>query len=76
MRKGAKIGIITGVSLAVLAGGGYGAYSLVGGSDSGTPEAKKPRTVVAEPPPPSRPRPAPRTSWRPGPRATSARRPG
>ncbi|GAA2790307.1 penicillin-binding transpeptidase domain-containing protein [Kitasatospora sp. CM 4170] len=50
MRKGAKIGIITGVSLAVLAGGGYGAYSLVGGSDSGTPEAKKPRTVVAEPP--------------------------
>ncbi|MFJ3790296.1 penicillin-binding transpeptidase domain-containing protein [Kitasatospora sp. NPDC090091] len=50
MRKGAKIGIITGVSLAVLAGGGYGAYSLVGGSDSGAPEAKKPRTVVAEPP--------------------------
>ncbi|MEU6233020.1 penicillin-binding transpeptidase domain-containing protein [Kitasatospora sp. NPDC047058] len=50
MRKGAKIGIITGVSLAVLAGGGYGAYSLVGGSDSDTPEAKKARTVVAEPP--------------------------
>ncbi|MFD0278679.1 penicillin-binding transpeptidase domain-containing protein [Kitasatospora sp. NPDC127111] len=50
MRKGAKIGIITGVSLAVLAGGGYGAYSLVGGSDSDAPEAKKARTVVAEPP--------------------------
>ncbi|WP_395294658.1 penicillin-binding transpeptidase domain-containing protein [Kitasatospora hibisci] len=50
MRKGAKIGIITGVSLAVLAGGGYGAYSLVGGSGSDAPEAKKPRTVVAEPP--------------------------
>ncbi|MFJ2191436.1 penicillin-binding transpeptidase domain-containing protein [Kitasatospora sp. NPDC087861] len=50
MRRGAKIGIITGVSVAVLAGGGYGAYSLMGGSDSGTSSAKKPRTVVAEPP--------------------------
>lgn len=49
MRKGAKIGIITGVSVAVLAGGGYGAYSLMGGSDSGT-SGKKARTVVAEPP--------------------------
>ncbi|MFJ8471941.1 penicillin-binding transpeptidase domain-containing protein [Kitasatospora sp. NPDC094011] len=49
MRSGAKIGIITGVSIAVLAGGGYGAYSLMGGSDSGS-SAKKPRTVVAEPP--------------------------
>lgn len=51
MRRGAKIGIITGVSLAVLAGGGYGAYSLVGGS-GGTDGAqgKKARTVVAEPP--------------------------
>ncbi|MBP0451433.1 penicillin-binding protein [Kitasatospora sp. RG8] len=50
MRSGAKIGIITGVSLAVLAGGGYGAYSLVGGSDSDAPQGKKARTVVAEPP--------------------------
>ncbi|MER8100132.1 penicillin-binding transpeptidase domain-containing protein [Kitasatospora sp. NPDC094016] len=50
MRRGAKIGIITGVSVAVLAGGGYGAYSLMGGSDSGSSSAKKPRTVVAEPP--------------------------
>ncbi|WP_037972997.1 penicillin-binding transpeptidase domain-containing protein [Streptomyces sp. NRRL WC-3742] len=49
MRKGAKIGIITGVSVAVLAGGGYGAYSLMGGSDS-TSSGKKARTVVAEPP--------------------------
>ncbi|MGA5818467.1 penicillin-binding transpeptidase domain-containing protein [Kitasatospora sp. NPDC094028] len=50
MRRGAKIGIITGVSVAVLAGGGYGAYSLMGGSDSGSDGGKKPRTVVAEPP--------------------------
>ncbi|MFF2141800.1 penicillin-binding transpeptidase domain-containing protein [Kitasatospora sp. NPDC058190] len=50
MRSGAKIGIITGVSIVVLAGGGYGAYSLMGGSDSGSSDAKKPRTVVAEPP--------------------------
>ncbi|MEU9077123.1 penicillin-binding transpeptidase domain-containing protein [Kitasatospora sp. NPDC048538] len=50
MRRGAKIGIITGVSVAVLAGGGYGAYSLVGGSGSGSSSDKKPRTVVAEPP--------------------------
>ncbi|MFB7910193.1 penicillin-binding transpeptidase domain-containing protein [Kitasatospora sp. NPDC056076] len=49
MRSGAKIGIITGVSIAVLAGGGYGAYSLMGGSDSSSGD-KKPRTVVAEPP--------------------------
>ncbi|MFE6053412.1 penicillin-binding transpeptidase domain-containing protein [Kitasatospora sp. NPDC056446] len=49
MRSGAKIGIITGVSIAVLAGGGYGAYSLMGGSDSGS-GGSKPRTVVAEPP--------------------------
>lgn len=48
MRSGAKIGIITGVSIAVLAGGGYGAYSLMNGSDGSG--AKKPRTVVAEPP--------------------------
>ncbi|MEV7187215.1 penicillin-binding transpeptidase domain-containing protein [Kitasatospora sp. NPDC093102] len=48
MRSGAKIGIITGVSIAVLAGGGYGAYSLM--SDSGGSGGKKPRTVVAEPP--------------------------
>lgn len=50
MRRGAKIGIITGVSVAVLAGGGYGAYSLVGSGGSDTAEAKKARTVVAEPP--------------------------
>ncbi|MFG2843128.1 penicillin-binding transpeptidase domain-containing protein [Kitasatospora sp. NPDC048296] len=50
MRSGAKIGIITGVSIVVLAGGGYGAYSLMGGSDSGSSDAKKPRTVVADPP--------------------------
>ncbi|MGW3041595.1 penicillin-binding transpeptidase domain-containing protein [Kitasatospora sp. NPDC001159] len=50
MRSGAKIGIITGVSIVVLAGGGYGAYSLMGGSDSGSSDGKKPRTVVAEPP--------------------------
>ncbi|MFE4516859.1 penicillin-binding transpeptidase domain-containing protein [Kitasatospora sp. NPDC056783] len=49
MRSGAKIGIITGVSIAVLAGGGYGVYSLVGDSGGGS-GAKKPRTVVAEPP--------------------------
>ncbi|MFH9350562.1 penicillin-binding transpeptidase domain-containing protein [Kitasatospora sp. NPDC017646] len=49
MRSGAKIGIITGVSVVVLAGGGYGAYSLMG-SDSGSSGDKKPRTVVAEPP--------------------------
>ncbi|MER7581642.1 penicillin-binding transpeptidase domain-containing protein [Kitasatospora sp. NPDC097691] len=47
MRSGAKIGIITGVSIVVLAGGGYAAYSLMGGSDSGGAKA---RTVVAEPP--------------------------
>ncbi|MEV7778901.1 penicillin-binding transpeptidase domain-containing protein [Kitasatospora sp. NPDC088351] len=51
MRRGAKIGIITGVSVAMLAGGGYGAYSLIGGSDDAdAPKAKKARTVVAEPP--------------------------
>ncbi|MET8623560.1 penicillin-binding transpeptidase domain-containing protein [Kitasatospora sp. NPDC004669] len=50
MRSGAKIGIITGVSIVVLAGGGYGAYSLMGGSGSGSSDDKKPRTVVAEPP--------------------------
>ncbi|MFE5583367.1 penicillin-binding transpeptidase domain-containing protein [Kitasatospora sp. NPDC056531] len=50
MRSGAKIGIITGVSIVVLAGGGYGAYSLMGGSDSGSSDGKKPRTVVADPP--------------------------
>ncbi|MBV6698686.1 penicillin-binding transpeptidase domain-containing protein [Kitasatospora aureofaciens] len=50
MRRGAKIGIITGVSVVVLAGGGYGAYSLVGGSGDSSSSAKKPRTVVAEPP--------------------------
>ncbi|MEU3570505.1 penicillin-binding transpeptidase domain-containing protein [Kitasatospora sp. NPDC036755] len=49
MRSGAKIGIITGVSIAVLAGGGYGVYSLVSESDGGS-GGKKPRTVVAEPP--------------------------
>ncbi|WP_316526618.1 penicillin-binding transpeptidase domain-containing protein [Kitasatospora brasiliensis] len=49
MRSGAKIGIITGVSIAVLAGGGYGVYSLVSDPDGGS-GAKKPRTVVAEPP--------------------------
>ncbi|WP_049655608.1 penicillin-binding transpeptidase domain-containing protein [Kitasatospora sp. MY 5-36] len=49
MRSGAKIGIITGVSIAVLAGGGYGVYSLVSESD-GVSGGKKPRTVVAEPP--------------------------
>ncbi|MFJ9769814.1 penicillin-binding transpeptidase domain-containing protein [Kitasatospora sp. NPDC101157] len=48
MRSGAKIGIITGVSVVVLAGGGYGAYSLMGGSESGSGD--KPRTVVADPP--------------------------
>ncbi|WP_030235531.1 penicillin-binding transpeptidase domain-containing protein [Streptomyces sp. NRRL S-350] len=50
MRSGAKIGIITGVSIAVLAGGGYGAYSLMGGSDDSGSGGKKARTVVAEPP--------------------------
>ncbi|MFE6869981.1 penicillin-binding transpeptidase domain-containing protein [Kitasatospora sp. NPDC057692] len=51
MRNGAKTGLITGVAVAVLAAGGYGAYSLVGGSDDkGEPAAKKQRTVVAEPP--------------------------
>ncbi|MFF2952636.1 penicillin-binding transpeptidase domain-containing protein [Kitasatospora sp. NPDC057965] len=51
MRNGAKTGIITGVAVAMLAAGGYGAYSLVGGSDDkGEPAAKEPRTVVAEPP--------------------------
>ncbi|MFB6890679.1 penicillin-binding transpeptidase domain-containing protein [Kitasatospora sp. NPDC056327] len=51
MRSGAKTGIITGVAVAMLAAGGYGAYSLVGGSDGGdAPAAKKQRTVVAEPP--------------------------
>lgn len=51
MRNGAKTGLITGVAVAVLAAGGYGAYSLVGGSDDkDTPAAKKARTVVAEPP--------------------------
>ena len=49
MHKGAKIGVITGVSVAMLAGAGYGAYSLVGpgSSDDKGPKA---RTVVAEPP--------------------------
>ncbi|MFC5666724.1 penicillin-binding transpeptidase domain-containing protein [Kitasatospora misakiensis] len=51
MRNGAKTGIITGVAVAMLAAGGYGAYSLVGGSDDkDEPAAKKARTVVAEPP--------------------------
>ncbi|MER7707067.1 penicillin-binding transpeptidase domain-containing protein [Kitasatospora sp. NPDC097605] len=51
MRNGAKTGIITGVAVAMLAAGGYGAYSLVGGGDDkDAPAAKKQRTVVAEPP--------------------------
>ncbi|MFE2111054.1 penicillin-binding transpeptidase domain-containing protein [Kitasatospora sp. NPDC059463] len=51
MRNGAKTGLITGVAVAMLAAGGYGAYSLVGGSDDkGEAPAKKQRTVVAEPP--------------------------
>ncbi|BAJ30400.1 MULTISPECIES: penicillin-binding transpeptidase domain-containing protein [Kitasatospora] len=49
MNKGAKIGVSV-VAAAVLVGGGYGAYALVGGGGSGKDEAKKPRTVVAEPP--------------------------
>ncbi|MGW4895205.1 penicillin-binding transpeptidase domain-containing protein [Kitasatospora sp. NPDC004240] len=52
MRRGAKIGIISGVSVALLAGGGYGAYSLVGGSDDAKADGPKPRTVLAEPPTP------------------------
>ncbi|RAJ36080.1 penicillin binding protein [Kitasatospora sp. SolWspMP-SS2h] len=48
MNKGAKIGVSV-VAAAVLVGGGYGAYALVSG-DSGGAGAKKPRTVVAEPP--------------------------
>ncbi|MFF4340498.1 penicillin-binding transpeptidase domain-containing protein [Kitasatospora sp. NPDC001540] len=51
MNKGAKIGVSV-IAAAVLLGGGYGAYALVSGGDSGKDEAKKPRTVVAEPPGP------------------------
>ncbi|MFF2820955.1 penicillin-binding transpeptidase domain-containing protein [Kitasatospora cineracea] len=49
MNKGAKIGVSV-IAAAVLVGGGYGAYALVSGDGSGGAEAKKPRTVVAEPP--------------------------
>ncbi|GLW55430.1 penicillin-binding transpeptidase domain-containing protein [Kitasatospora phosalacinea] len=49
MNKGAKTGIAV-IAAAVLLGGGYGAYALVSGGDSGGDGAKKPRTVVAEPP--------------------------
>ncbi|MFE2913663.1 penicillin-binding transpeptidase domain-containing protein [Kitasatospora indigofera] len=48
MRRGAKIGIITGVSVAMIGGAGYGAYSVVGSSDD--PKTPKARTVVSEPP--------------------------
>ncbi|GLW70212.1 penicillin-binding protein [Kitasatospora phosalacinea] len=51
MNKGAKIGVSV-IAAAVLLGGGYGAYALVSGDDSGKDGAKKPRTVVAEPPSP------------------------
>ncbi|QKW21254.1 penicillin-binding protein [Kitasatospora sp. NA04385] len=51
MNKGAKIGVSV-IAAAVLLGGGYGAYALVSGGDSGKDGAKKPRTVVAEPPGP------------------------
>ncbi|MFI6443389.1 penicillin-binding transpeptidase domain-containing protein [Kitasatospora sp. NPDC050543] len=52
MRKGAKIGLITGVSVAMIAAGSYGAYSLVGSDGGSSDDAKTPkvRTVVAEPP--------------------------
>ncbi|MFD0564978.1 hypothetical protein ACFQ2M_25495 [Kitasatospora saccharophila] len=50
MNNGAKIGVSV-LAAAVLLGGGYGAYALVSGDGgSGKDEAKKPRTVVAEPP--------------------------
>ncbi|MGW6912828.1 penicillin-binding transpeptidase domain-containing protein [Kitasatospora sp. NPDC054939] len=54
MRRGATIGIISGMSVAMLAAGGYGAYSLVAGSDDSGGESGKPkaRTVLAEPPTP------------------------
>ncbi|WP_051732495.1 penicillin-binding transpeptidase domain-containing protein [Kitasatospora phosalacinea] len=51
MNKGAKTGISV-IAAAVLLGGGYGAYALVSGDGSGRDAAKKPRTVVAEPPSP------------------------
>ncbi|GAA1265875.1 penicillin-binding transpeptidase domain-containing protein [Kitasatospora nipponensis] len=51
MRQGAKTGIISAIAAAMLAAGGYGAYSLVG-SDKKTSadSAPKVRTVVAEAP--------------------------
>ncbi|MFC8453168.1 penicillin-binding transpeptidase domain-containing protein [Kitasatospora sp. NPDC057223] len=52
MRRGAKIGFITGVSVAMIGGAGYGAYSLVGPGASDDPKAPKVRTVVADPPSP------------------------
>jgi hypothetical protein len=49
MRQGAKAAVIA-VAVAVVAGGGYGAYSLVGSSSSGKSAAPEQRHVVAEPP--------------------------
>ncbi|WP_051969982.1 penicillin-binding transpeptidase domain-containing protein [Kitasatospora azatica] len=50
MRQGAKAAVISAVAVAMLAAGGYGAYSLVGSDDKKGPAAPKVRTVVAESP--------------------------
>ncbi|PYC82695.1 hypothetical protein C7C46_10085 [Streptomyces tateyamensis] len=51
MQKGAKAAVISAVAVAMIAGGGYGAYALFG-SDGKASAAPKQRTVVAEPPSP------------------------
>ncbi|MFD5563267.1 penicillin-binding transpeptidase domain-containing protein [Kitasatospora griseola] len=51
MNNGAKIGIASAATVLLLAGG-YGAYALVSGDSDGKDAAKKPRTVVSEPPSP------------------------
>ncbi|MDH6117965.1 penicillin-binding transpeptidase domain-containing protein [Kitasatospora sp. GAS204B] len=50
MRQGAKTAIVSVAAAAMLAAGGYGAYSLVGSGSKSPAAAPKPRTVVAEPP--------------------------
>lgn len=50
MRTGAKTVVISTIAVAVLAAGGYGAYSLVGSDSKKPAAAPKTRTVVAEAP--------------------------
>ena len=50
MRNGAKTAIVSSVLVAMVAVGGYGAYTLVGSGSSSSDKAPKARTVVAEAP--------------------------